>query len=331
MPSTKARNVLLILSLKTFLSLGLQVAVIGTTGNIGRTAVTQLSKANISTRCLLRHDITLTDNDTNAQKNSVSIAKSLASLPNVSMVQGDITNPESIQTLIQGCDAVLCLQGPPKPSPIKSLIPFLSNPNESSHPYMTNYIGMKNVIDAVKESENPNKRIVRLTGKGEEPFAIFTVLINMLGYLAKAWNYEGEQLLRKSGLKYTIVRPGLLKKDEDYQIPKKGKMIKDQGGDMKVTPVTYSQIANVCIESLNYDNCDMSTLTVMNADEGQGEDDYGILLQQVENDKEGRYPESLLEQHKMGARLGFVGLIAFVLGFANVINKLFVFVSSLLF
>ena len=177
------------------------------------------------------------------------------------------------------------------------------------------------MINAVKQY-NPNMRIVRLTGKGEEPFSIFSILINMLGNLAKAWNYEGEQLLRNSGVKYSIIRPGLLKSSDDYTIPPKSKMIRDNGGNMKVTPVSYDQIADICIQSLDYENCNQSTLTVMNVKEGEGVDDYGILLEKVENDKEGRFPDSLLEQHKMGARIGFVASAAFLFGVLNVVKSI---------
>ena len=303
----------LLLPLLCITSNSLQVAVIGTTGNIGRAAIQQLSDANISTKCLLRHDLDSTSP-------SATLAASLAKLPNVQMVKGDISKPETLPALIEGCDAILCLQGPPKPNPIKSMLPFLSNENDTSHSRVVNYVGMQNVINAVKQY-NPNMRIVRLTGKGEEPFSIFSILINMLGNLAKAWNYEGEQLLRTSGVKYFIIRPGLLKSSDDYTIPPKAKMIRDNGGNMKVTPVTYDQIADICIQSLDYENCNQSTLTVMNVKEGEGVDDYGILLEKVENDKEGRFPDSLLEQHKMGARIGFVASAAFLFGVLNVVKS----------
>lgn len=260
---------------------------------------------------------------TSATTTASEIATALSQLENVEMVKGDITDRDSIVELIKGCDAVLCLQGPPRPNPIRSQFPFLSQHSKDedpSHPYMINYVGMKNVIDAVRETPSI-QRIVRLTGKGEQPFSIFTILINMLGCMAKAWNYEGEQLLRKSGLPYTIIRPGLLKSNKDYQIPYKGRMIADNGMDLKVTPVTYDQIAQVCIQSLDYDNCAESTLTVMNVDENEGEESYCGLLERVKSDDKSRFPESLLEQHRMGARIGFIGLVIMVFGIVTVITQ----------
>ena len=290
----------------------LQVAVIGTTGNIAQTAIRQLSKQNITTRCLLRHDIS-NIMPVDDPQSSREVAASLASLPNIEMIQGDVTDPASLLKLVQGCDAILALQGAPKPNVIKSLIPFLSNPEASSHPYMINYVGVQNIIDAAHGTPSV-KRIIRITGKGEQPYSIVAILINMLGNLAKGWNYEGEVLLRKSGIDYTIIRPGLLKKD--YTEPTKARGLVDNGGDMKVSVVSYHQIAQVCIESLQYDNTKKSTLTVMNVDENEGEEDYGVLLGNVIEDQR-VFPDSLIREHRMGARFGFVGLCCFLVGVLN--------------
>jgi hypothetical protein len=203
----------------------------------------------------------------------------------------------------------MALMGPAKPNPILSIFPILSNQNAPSHPYMTNYIGVQNIIEAAKVTPSV-KRIVRLTGKGEQPFSLITILINMLGYLAKGWNYEGEQLLRQSGLDYTIVRPGLLKDSNDYTEPPKARGLKDNGMDMKVSPVTYDQIAELCVESIKFDNVKKSTLTVMNVEENTGDETYDGLLEKVEEDRR-HFEPSLIKQHRMGARFGFVGLSLF--------------------
>ncbi len=170
---------------------------------------------------------------------------------------------------------------------------------------MINYIGVKNIIDAAKESDK-KPRIVRLTGKGEDPFSIFSILINMLGCLAKGWNYEGEALLRDSGLDYTIIRPGIL--NREYQEEKNARMLKDNGENLKVSLVSYTQIAEVCMNCLSYDNTKKSTLTVMNVGENEGEAEYGPLLEKVESDKR-EFPTSLISKHRAGARLG--GLLVF--------------------
>ena len=299
----------------------LQVAVIGTTGNVGRAVVKQLSKHNIPTRCLLRHDITnMNDGSTSAADvtglaSSAQIAASLAKLDNVEMIKGDISDQSSIQELIEDCNIIFALQGPPRPkNPLFSIFPFMTNPNDTSHPYMVNYIGVQNIIQAVKNGQmnrkdpsTPSPRVIRITAKGEEPFSAISILINMLGHLAKGWNYEGEQLLRESGLDYTIIRPGLLKSSNEYEEPPKARYLKDNGQDMRVSVVTYDQIADLCVDMIEYDNVKKSTLTVMNVDENEGEESYHGLLEKVSEDK--RYFEpTLIAKHKMGARLGFISL-----------------------
>ena len=172
---------------------------------------------------------------------------------------------------------------------------------------------MQNLIDAMKESKTC-QRIVRVTGKGEEPTSFFTVLINMLGNMAKAWNYEGEQLLRTSGVDYTIIRPGVMGRND---IPtNKVRALADNGQDLKVTAVTHSQIAELCCDCLGYDNAAKSTLTAMNVDEGSGEDSYAPLLEKVKPDSR-KFPSTLLEEHKRGARNGAAILAAFVAVFAS--------------
>jgi len=145
------------------LARSLQVAVVGTTGNLGSAVIKELSKQNIPTRCLLRHDISdvpVKDNPSTPEE----IASSLASLDNVEMIKGDVTDPSSILELVKGCDVVMAMQGPPKPNPLVSIIPFLSDQNAPSHPYMINYIGVKNIIKAVEATPSV-KRIVRISGR----------------------------------------------------------------------------------------------------------------------------------------------------------------------
>lgn len=102
---------------------------------------------------------------------------------------------------------------------------------------------------------------------------------------------------------------------------KKARMLKDNGTNMKVSSVSYTQIAELCVHCLKYDNVRKSTLTVMNVDEFEGENEYGILLKGVQSDSR-YFPESLISEHRSGARLG--GFIVFVLsgGFLKGISSL---------
>ena len=134
--------------------------------------------------------------------------------------------------------------------------------------------------------------------------------------MAKAWNYEGEQLLRTCpDVEYTIIRPGVMGKDD---IPT-GKVLAlaDNGQDLPTSAVTHSQIAGLCVECLNYPNTARSTLTAMNVEPGTGEDSYAPLLSKVTSDTRS-FPNSLLEEHKRAARMGAAILVAFLAVLAGV-------------
>lgn len=226
------------------------------------------------------------------------------------MIEGDATDLNSCKKLVKGCDAVLALHGPVKPPPLQSLFCLLPE-SDPKHSKSVNYVAIQNLIDAAKE-EPKCKRIVRITGKGESPTQFFTVLINMLGNMAKAWNYEGEQLLRDSGVDYTIIRPGVMSKTTDTKPEDKVLALADNGGDLPVTAVSFSQIAGLCIDCLDYPNASKSTLTAMNVVEpGSGESSYAPLLAKVKPDSR-KFPKSLLVEHKKGARTGAAILAAVV-------------------
>jgi uncharacterized protein YbjT (DUF2867 family) len=301
------------------------VAVTGATGKLGRRAVVNLSKQGVPTRCLVRRDIP-PDTQPNINGTSVQVAAYLKSLPNVELIKGDVTNQESIETLMEGCSSVLSLHGPVPGSPWKSLLPPLlggTREDDPSHSKMINYVGLKFMIQAAQSAKSKCSRIVRITGKGEDPYGIFSILINMLGTMAKAWNYEGEELLRQSGLNYTIIRPGIMGTEP---IPGKVRALKDDGQDLPVSKVSYDQIADLATECLDYDNAAKSTLTAMNVEEGQGEETYAPLLKQVEPDRR-NFPPSLLAEHKNAARLGAAVLV----GFAAVSVKLALVVAGKVF
>lgn len=278
-----------------------KVAVIGTTGRLGRQAIAQLSSRNVPVRALLRRPIDPSaEPSIDKDASSAEVAAYLASLPGVEMVKGDVNDVESVKTLIDGCTAVLALHGAGAAG-LKSLVPALNPESDPRHAKQINYEGVKNIIEAAKESKTC-KRIVRVTGKGENPWSVFSVLINMLGSMAKAWNYEGEQLLRGcDDVDYTIVRPGVMGRDD---IPKdKVLALADNGGDLPVSAVTHEQIASLCIDCLDYPNTARSTLTAMNVEAGTGEASYAPLLEKVKADSR-EFPKSLMDEHKKAARTG---------------------------
>ncbi len=298
------------------------VAVIGPTGRLGRQIVQELSAKGISTRCLLRHEIpasTSTPNSLEEAQSSNEIATYLQSLPNVTFVQGNLNDMTSLRRLLEGCDACIAAHGPSAPKPFwRSLIlPSIFYPETlPQHPKQVNYQGLQKILQVMNETSC--KTIVRITGKGESPWSFFSILINALGALAKAWNYEGEQLLRTSGIDYIIIRPGVMK-DSVGEKTRYG--LRDNGEDMKVTVVSYHQIAELAVQTLEYSNCRRVTLTAMNDADG-GETSYAPLLAHVQPDRR-VFPPTLLEEHRKAARVGGLAIVAVLVFIAQAAVKLF--------
>jgi nucleoside-diphosphate-sugar epimerase len=294
-----------------------KIAVVGATGKVGRLAVQELLKQGYIARVLWRRDAdsALVEEGATAPTADADVdevRKWYASNPSgVEKVQGDVTNPESLDALLCGCSAVLALHGARRTTQLSDL---WSDPTlDPQHSKNVNYEGVRNLIAAARASDTC-KRIVRLTGKGETPWSIFSILINGLGSMAKAWNYEGENLLRAcEDLEYTIVRPGVMTGDES-EFPKASLALGDNGADLKVTSIPHSMIARLCVESLEYPNAGRSTLCAMaSAEPGMGGDDWKPLLQDVAADRR-RFREDLLAEHFKAVRVGGTGIAAVALG-----------------
>ena len=291
-----------------------KVAVIGTTGRLGREAVKQLSQQGIATRCLVRKIPESSSTTTNTNDKRDEIVSYLRTLPGVELIPGDINDQQSLARLVEGTSACLALHGPTAPKPIlKALLPLWYPETDPQHPKQINYIGIQKLLSAMTESSTC-KHLVRITGKGETPWSIFSILINTLGGIAKGWNYEGEQLIRsQESIKYTIIRPGIMKESttDDKQQPSSGSVVlglRDNGNDMKVSVVSYEQIANLTVQVLSRMNCHRTTLTAMNVDTSTT--DVYQSIDEVQHDTR-EFPQSLIEEHKKAARVGGIAILCF--------------------
>ena len=157
--------------------------------------------------------------------------------------------------------------------------------------------------------------VVRITGLGETPWSFFSVLINGLGRMAKGWNYEGEQVLRQeASLDYTIIRPGIMKEDYDPTESKTHLELADNGEKLPVSPVSYRQIAMLCIDALEQPQTKRTTLTAMNVQNAGNEDDKLTIKQRLERVKSDSrdFPKSLVDEHKRAVKTVFRSLFAIV-------------------
>ena len=162
--------------------------VAGATGETGRRIVKQLVDRGIQVRAFVRDE-----------------AKAREILPEgVEIVTGDVLQAQTLKDALKGCTVVFCATGA-KPS------------IDPTQPYLVDFEGTKNLVNAAK-------------AEGIEQFVLVTSLcvskllhpLNLFwGILV--WKKWAEEYLQRSGLTYTIVRPGGLKNDDnDDRIIMKG-------------------------------------------------------------------------------------------------------------
>ena len=184
--------------------------VAGATGETGRRIVQELVKRQIPVRALVR----------DADK-----AKEI--LPaEAELVVGDVLKPDTLSSAIGDSTVLLCATGA-KPS------------FDPTGPYQVDYEGTKNLVNAAK-------------AKGIEHFVLVTSLCTSqlfhplnLFWLILVWKKQAEEYLTKSGLTYTIVRPGGLK-NEDNTNP----VVMGAADTLFDGSIPRTKVAQVCVEAL---------------------------------------------------------------------------------
>ncbi|MBD2499287.1 SDR family oxidoreductase [Anabaena azotica] len=184
--------------------------VAGATGETGRRIVQELIARNIPVRALVRDE-----------------QKARAILPpEVELVVGDVLNPASLTAALGDSTVVLCATGA-KPS------------FDLTGPYKVDFEGTKNLVDVAK-------------AKGIENFVLVTSLcvsqffhpLNLF-WLILVWKKQAEEYLQKSGLTYTIVRPGGLKNEDNSDA-----IVMQSADTLFDGSIPRQKVAKVCVESL---------------------------------------------------------------------------------
>jgi uncharacterized protein YbjT (DUF2867 family) len=150
------------------------VVVAGATSKSGRAIVTELIKQGYTVRALSR----------NPEK-----SKDLGA--GVEVVMADVTKPETLPAAMKGAQVLLSTIG---------AVPF-----GTDVPEKIDYQGVVAMTDAAKAAGI--KQIVHMTSLGsgsEDP----NEQLNKMFQMILKWKGKGEEHIRKSGVAYTIVRPG---------------------------------------------------------------------------------------------------------------------------
>jgi uncharacterized protein YbjT (DUF2867 family) len=185
--------------------------VAGATGETGRRIVQALVGRQIPVRAMVR-----------------DMEKARGMFPEgVELVVGDVLKLESLRGAIADCTVILSATG--------------AAPSfDPTGPYKVDYEGTKNLVDVAKE-------------KGIEQFVMVSSLCTSqlfhplnLFWLILVWKKQAEEYLQKSGVPYTIVRPGGLKNEDNSDA------IVMAGADQLFDgSIPRTKVAQVCVEALS--------------------------------------------------------------------------------
>lgn len=185
--------------------------VAGATGETGQRIVRELVQREIPVRAFVR----------NLERGRELLP------PAVELVTGDVLTPESLPEAMGDSSVLLCATGA---SP--SLDP--------TGPYRVDYEGTCNLIEAAKTQNIEQFVLVSslCTSQFFHPLNLF--------WLVLYWKKQAEEALQKSGLTYTIVRPGGLKNDDSPAA-----IVMRSADSLFDGSIPRQKVAQVCVEALD--------------------------------------------------------------------------------
>ncbi|MEH2454775.1 NAD(P)H-binding protein [Nostoc sp.] len=184
--------------------------VAGATGETGRRIVQELIARNIPVRALVR---------------DIEKARGILS-PEAELVVGDVLQLESLTAALADSTVLLVATGA-KPS------------FDPTGPYKVDFEGTKNLVDAAKV-------------KGIDHFVFVSSLCTSqffhplnLFWLILVWKKQAEEYIQKSGLTYTIVRPGGLKNEDNLDA-----IVMQSADTLFDGSIPRQKVAQVAVEAL---------------------------------------------------------------------------------
>ena len=201
----------------------MKALVAGATGETGRRIVQELVNRQIPVRALVR--------DPDRGKSILP--------PEAELMVGDVLDVDSLTKAMLGCTVLLCATGA-RPS------------LDPSGPYQVDYEGTKNLVNVAK-------------GQGIDQFVLVSSLcvsrffhpLNLF-WLVLYWKKQAETYLENSGLKYTIVRPGGLKNDDNSN-----SILVSSADTLFEGSIPRTKVAQVCVDSLFKDDYQQRILEII--------------------------------------------------------------------
>ncbi|QND45597.1 SDR family oxidoreductase (plasmid) [Rhizobium lusitanum] len=218
----------------------IKILVVGATGSIGRYVIEEALREGHSVRVLVRN------------------RTKLRPTPEVDVVVGDLTQPDTLLAAVDGVDAIVFTHG---------------SHGGASAAEAVDYGGVRNILAALG---NRQVRIALMTSIG---------VTDRRG--AHDWKRRGERLVRASGLPYTIVRPGWF----DYNDANQLRLLllqgdKRQSGTPRDGVIARRQLAEVLVRSLTSDEALRKTFELV-AETGSAPDDFDRLFDAMDADEVG--------------------------------------------
>ncbi len=188
----------------------MKVFVAGATGQTGRRIVQELIERNIPVRALVR----------NLEKGQELLPAA------VELVVGDVLKLESLAEAMGDSTVVICATGA-APS---------FNP---TGPYQVDYQGTKNLVTTSQDKDIEHFVLVSslCVSKFLHPLNLFWLIL--------VWKKQAEEYIAKSGLTYTIVRPGGLKNEDNSD-----SIVMSSADTLFDGSIPRTKVAEVCVEAL---------------------------------------------------------------------------------
>jgi len=188
----------------------MKACVAGATGQTGRRIVQELVQREILVRAIVR-----------------DLDKARQILPHgVEIVGGDVLKPAELEAAIGDSTVLLSATG--------------AAPSfDPTGPYKVDFEGTKNLVNAAGE-------------KGIQQFVMVSSLCTSqlfhplnLFWLILVWKKQAEEYLQRSGLAYTIVRPGGLKNEDNADA-----IVLSKADTLFDGSISRTKVAQVCVEAL---------------------------------------------------------------------------------
>lgn len=229
------------------------ILVIGATGLLGSHVVQKLIQRNIPYRCFVRTSSPNFDR--------------IQNLPGGRVFEGDLANYKHLEAAVcsdGGIGGCICVSGSFRKRKVSDIFRLgKRNIKDTSHPYLVNHVGMEHLCRAINVCNDNQEmgrhiKIVKVSGIliSLPKWHPVTVLGNIIYSGVIRWHKAGEQDIIKSGINYTILRPGSFRDEKEYGYLKDGLAVVEDGAlptRLKVSKpvIGLEDLAEICIDCLD--------------------------------------------------------------------------------